>query len=53
MTKKEETLTKKDWDIILECLEFGIRQGGSQTAIQILPIMEKINSSNNKLPLKP
>lgn len=44
MTKKEETFTKKDWDIILECLEFGIRQGGSRAAIQILPVMEKINT---------
>lgn len=42
---EEEALdlfTKKDWNIILEALDFAVKGGGIQVAKEVLPIVEKI-----------
>ena len=38
------TLTAKDWDVVAQCLDLGIRQGGAQASRIILPVIDEMTS---------
>lgn len=37
------TLTVAQWDVVAQCLDLGVRQGGVKSAEAILPVFRSIN----------
>lgn len=44
MTNATVKLPLKDWDVVAQCLDLGIRQGGAQASRIIMPVIDQITS---------
>lgn len=44
---KEIKLTEDEAKVVLQALDLAIRQGGAQSAVIVLPIMQKIDKELN------